>query len=63
MIRSLRRKFILIAMVSLVGPMAVLCAAIGLSTAKAIVTRYKGRISNHYSDGVITFTAVIPQTG
>lgn len=36
---------------------------IGLSTAKAIVTRHKGRISNHYADGVITFTAVIPQTG
>ena len=35
---------------------------IGLSTAKAIVIRHKGRISNHYADGVITFTAVIPQT-
>ena len=34
---------------------------IGLSTAKAIVARHKGRISNHYADGVITFTAVIPQ--
>lgn len=34
---------------------------IGLSTAKAIVTRHKGRISNQYADGVITFTAVIPQ--
>ena len=34
---------------------------IGLSTAKAIVTRHKGRISNHYADGVIVFTAVIPQ--
>lgn len=31
---------------------------IGLSTAKAIVVRHKGRI---YADGVITFTAVIPQ--
>lgn len=36
---------------------------IGLSTAKAIVTRHRGRISNHYSDGIITFTAVIPQIG
>ena len=36
---------------------------IGLSTARAIVTRHKGRISNHYSEGVITFTAVIPQMG
>lgn len=36
---------------------------IGLSTAKAIVTRHKGRISSHYSEGVITFTTVIPQTG
>lgn len=34
---------------------------IGLSTAKAIVTRHKGRISNRYADGVITFAAVIPQ--
>ena len=34
---------------------------IGLSTARAIVTRHKGRISNHYADGIITFTAVIPQ--
>ena len=34
---------------------------IGLSTAKAIVTRHKGRISNRYANGVITFTAVIPQ--
>jgi len=33
---------------------------IGLSTAKAIVTRHRGRISSHYADGVITFTAVIP---
>lgn len=36
---------------------------IGLSTAKAIVTRHKGRIFNHYADGIITFTAVIPQMG
>lgn len=36
---------------------------IGLSTAKAIVTRHKGHISNRYADGVITFTAVIPQAG
>lgn len=34
---------------------------IGLSTAKAIVTRHKGRISNRYADGIITFTVVIPQ--
>lgn len=36
---------------------------IGLSTAKAIVTRHKGRVFNHYGDGVITFTAVLPQAG
>ena len=36
---------------------------IGLSTAKAIVTRHKGHISNRYANGAITFTAVIPQTG
>ena len=35
---------------------------IGLSTAKAIVTRHRGRISNHYADGVITFTSAIPCT-
>lgn len=34
---------------------------IGLSTARAIVTRHKGHISNRYANGVITFTAVIPQ--
>ena len=36
---------------------------IGLSTARAIVTRHHGRISTHYTDGEITFTAVIPQAG
>lgn len=36
---------------------------IGLSTAKAIVLRHRGRISNHYGGGVITFSAVIPQAG
>lgn len=35
---------------------------IGLSTAKAIVTRHRGHISNRYDKGTITFTAVIPQT-
>lgn len=34
---------------------------IGLSTARAIVIRHKGHISNRYANGVITFTAVIPQ--
>jgi len=34
---------------------------IGLSTAKAIVTRHRGHISNRYDSGTITFTAVIPQ--
>lgn len=34
---------------------------IGLSTAKAIVARHRGRISNRYDNGTITFTAVIPQ--
>ena len=36
---------------------------IGLSTAKAIVTRHRGRISNRYAAGIITFTAIIPQAG
>jgi len=36
---------------------------IGLSTAKAIVTRHRGHISNRYDNGIITFIAVIPQGG
>ena len=36
---------------------------VGLSTAKAIVVRHRGRISSRYADGVITFTAVIPLAG
>lgn len=36
---------------------------IGLSTARAIVTRHHGRITNRYADGCITFTAVLPQSG
>ena len=35
---------------------------IGLSTAKAIVTRHRGRISNRYAGGIITFTVLLPQT-
>jgi len=34
---------------------------IGLSTARAIVARHRGHIANRYANGVITFTAVIPQ--
>jgi len=33
---------------------------IGLSTAKAIVTRHRGHIANHYAGGVIKFTITIP---
>lgn len=33
---------------------------IGLSTAKAIVTRHWGHITNRYAGGVITFTAAMP---
>ena len=33
---------------------------IGLSTAKAIVTRHRGRISNRCAQGVITFTVLLP---
>jgi len=36
---------------------------IGLSTAKAIVARHRGHLSNRYDNGIITFTAVIPQAG
>jgi len=35
---------------------------IGLSTAKAIVTRHNGRISARYSDGTVIFTACFPMT-
>lgn len=34
---------------------------IGLSTAKAIVSRHRGRISCRYTNGVITFTVLLPQ--
>lgn len=34
---------------------------IGLSTAKAIVTRHRGHIANRYANGIITFSATIPQ--
>ena len=35
---------------------------IGLSTAKAIVARHRGKISNRYEDGVITFLVTLPLT-
>ncbi len=35
---------------------------IGLSTAKAIVARHRGRISNRYTNGIITFTVLLPQS-
>ena len=35
---------------------------IGLSTAKAIVTRHRGRITNRYEGGVITFLVTLPLT-
>ncbi len=34
---------------------------IGLSTARAIVIRHGGRLTNHYARGMITFCAVFPQ--
>ncbi|WP_295748980.1 HAMP domain-containing sensor histidine kinase [uncultured Oscillibacter sp.] len=34
---------------------------IGLSTARAIVTRHGGRLTNYYTKGIITFSAVFPQ--
>lgn len=34
---------------------------IGLSTAKAIVSRHRGRISVRYAGGEITFTVLLPQ--
>lgn len=34
---------------------------IGLSTAKAIVTRHRGHIVDRYTDGIITFLVTLPQ--
>ncbi len=34
---------------------------IGLSTARAIVARHRGRLTNHYANGIITFTALLTQ--
>lgn len=34
---------------------------IGLSTARAIVVRHRGRLTNHYANGIITFTALLTQ--
>jgi len=36
---------------------------IGLSTAKAIVTRHHGRIGARYESGIITFQVTLPQSG
>ena len=38
-------------------------SGIGLSTAKAIVTRHHGRISARYESGIITFQVTLPQSG
>lgn len=38
-------------------------AGIGLSTAKAIVTRHHGRIGARYESGIITFQVTLPQSG
>lgn len=34
---------------------------IDLSTARAIVARHRGRLTNHYANGIITFTALLTQ--
>ena len=51
MIRSLRRKFILIAMLSLLGTMVVLCAAIGVGDHIAATTRADRAISLLHQNG------------
>lgn len=51
MIRSLRRKFITIAMLSLLGTMAILCAAIGISNYYAAVSRADKAIALLYQNG------------
>ena len=51
MIRSLRRKFILIAMVSLVGTMAVLCTAIGIGDHYITTNRVDKAISILHQNG------------
>ena len=51
MIRSLRRKFILIAMASLIGTMAVLCAAIGFGNRYTTTRRMDKAISILHQNG------------
>ena len=51
MIRSLRRKFILIAMTSLVGTMVVLCTAIGIGNHYITTNRMDHAISLLYQNG------------
>ena len=51
MIRSLRRKFILIAMASLIGTMTVLCAAIGFGSCYTTTRRVDKAISILYQNG------------
>lgn len=51
MIRSLRRKFILIAMTSLVGTMVVLCTAIGIGNHYITTNRMDHAISLLHQNG------------
>ncbi len=51
MIRTLRRKFILIAMLSLIGTMAVLCIAIGVGNHFTAAGRADRAISMLYQNG------------
>ena len=53
MIRSLRRRFLLIAMLSLLGTLAVLCTAIGLGAHYTATSRADRAITLLYeNDGV-----------
>lgn len=62
MIRSLGRKFILIAMASLVGTMVILCTAIGIGNHYITTNRVDHAISLLYQNGG-TFLAPGPHSG
>ena len=62
MIRSLRRKFILIAMLSLLGTMAVLCIAIGVGNHFVTANRADRAIDLLYQNGGAFPFQVTPET-
>ena len=51
MIRSLRRKFLFIAMLSLLGTLAILCTAVGFGIRHIVIQRADRAISLFYENG------------